>query len=65
MNDLFEDIVAPYTPLMRVLHSATPSDSMRAVIINIIAESLRFSYSNAERLLEIEFNKNFNLEEYK
>ena len=27
MNELFEDIVAPYTPLMRVLHSATPSDS--------------------------------------
>ena len=64
MNDLFEDIVAPYTPLMRVLHSATPSDSMRAVIINIIAESLRFYYSNAERLLEIEFNKNFTREEY-
>ena len=65
MNDLFEDIVAPYAPLMRVLHSATPSDSMRAVIINIIAESLHFSYTNAELLLEIEFNKNFNLEEYK
>ena len=65
MNKLFEDIVAPYTPLMTVLNSATPSDSMRAVLINIIAESLHFSYSNAERLLEIEFNKNFNLEEYK
>ena len=50
---------------MRVLHSATPSDSMRAGIINIIAESLHFSYTNAELLLEIEFNKNFNLEEYK
>ena len=65
MNELFEDIVAPYTPLMRVLHSATPSDSMKAVIINIVAESLHFSYSNAERLLEIEFNKNFNFEDYK
>ena len=65
MNELFEDIVAPYTPLMRVLLSATPSDSMRAVIINIVAESLHFSYSNAERLLEIEFNKNFNFEDYK
>ena len=52
MNELFEDIIAPYTPLMR------------AVLINIVAESLHFSYSNAERLLEIEFNKNFNLEDY-
>ena len=55
----------PSYNLTTVLKNATPSDSMRAVLINIVAESLHFSYSNAERLLEIEFNKNFNLEEYK
>ena len=55
----------PEHNLTTVLKNATPSDSMRAVLINIIAESLHFSYTNAERLLEIEFNKNFNIEEYK
>jgi hypothetical protein len=38
---------------------------MRAVLINIVAESLHFSLTNAERLLEIEFNNNFNIEDYK
>ena len=51
--------------LTTVLKNATPSDTMRAILINIVAESLHFSLTNAERLLEIEFNKNFNLEEYK
>jgi hypothetical protein len=51
--------------LTTVLKNATPSDSMRAVLINIVAESLHFSYTNAERLLEIEFNNNFNIEDYK
>jgi hypothetical protein len=64
MNELFEDIVKPYT-LTTVLKNANPNDSMRAVLINIVAESFGFSLTNAERLLEIEFNNNFNIEEYK
>jgi hypothetical protein len=64
MNELFEDIVKPYT-LTTVLKNANPNDSMRAALINIVAESFGFSYTNAERLLEIEFNNNFNIEEYK
>jgi hypothetical protein len=40
MNELFEDIVKPYT-LTTVLKNANPNDSMRAVLVNIVAESLQ------------------------